>query len=237
MELEGKVAVVTGGGSGLGRFIVEALRAAGARVIVADVTPGEGVTPADVTTETGRAAVLAAAQAAGGLDVLVNNAGGWTVGGEQFPDATAAAWRSAIELNLLAPMALAQDALPALGRGHGAVVNIASSAAVDTSAYASPEYAGAKAALIRFTTAVADWRERYAVRVNCIVPGWIGLERAHRELAAMSPAERASAPALVPPTSVAAQVLRLARDESLAGCVVGMLDGDQEPCILHRSDE
>ncbi len=231
MELDGKVAVVTGGASGLGWFVVEALRGAGARVIVADLRPAEGVTVADVATETGRAAVLAAAQGAGGLDVLVNNAGGWSVGGAQFPDAEPAAWRAAIELNLLAPMALTQQALPALRRGRGAVVNIASSAGVQTTAYGSPEYGTAKAALIRFTTAVADWRERYGVRVNCVVPGWIGLERAHDERAAMPPAERATAPALIPPEEIAAQVLRLARDESLAGRVVGMFDGDQEPVL------
>ncbi|MBO0844629.1 MAG: SDR family NAD(P)-dependent oxidoreductase [Nocardioides sp.] len=232
MELEGRVAAVTGGGSGLGRFIVEALRAAGARVVVADIAPGEGVTLADVATDSGRAAVLTAAQSAGGLDVLVNNAGGWSIGGAQFPGVAPSAWRAAVELNLLAPMALVQDALPALRRSRGAVVNIASSAGVETSAYGSPEYAAAKAALIRFTTAVADWRDRYGVRVNCIVPGWIGLDRAHRELAAMSPAERAGAPALIAPAAIAAQVLRLARDESLAGRVLGMPNGSQEPSFL-----
>lgn len=117
MDLEGTVAVVTGGASGLGWFIVEALRAAGARVIVADLGPAEGVTVADIATETGRTAVLAAAQAAGGLDVLVNNAGGWSIGGAQFPDAEPAAWRAAIELDLLAPMAMSQQALPTLRLG------------------------------------------------------------------------------------------------------------------------
>lgn len=231
MDLDGKVAVVTGGASGLGWFVAESLRAVGAHVIVADVQLAEGVTVADVATEAGRTAVLAEAQAADGLGVLVNNAGGWS-GSAQFPDAEPAVWRAAIELNLLAPMALTQQALPALRRGRGAVVNVASSAGVEMTAYGSPEYGAAKAGLIRFTTAVADWRERYGVRVNCVVPGWIGLERAYDERAAMSSAERASAPTLVPPEVIAAQVLRLVRDESLAGRVVSVLDGDHEPVLL-----
>lgn len=111
-------------------------------------------------------------------------------------------------------------------------MNIASSAGVQTTAYCSPEYGAAKAGPIRFTTSVADWRERYGVRVNCVVPAWIGLERAHDQRAVMTPAERANAPALVPPELIAAQVLRLARDESLAGRVVSMLTGDQEPVLL-----
>lgn len=232
MDLDGRVVIVTGGASGLGGFIAEAFRAVGARVIVADLRPAEGVTVADVATEAGRAAVLAEARDAGGLDVLVNNAGGWTVGSAQFPDAPASAWRAAIELNLLAPMELAQRALPELRRSNGAVVNVASSAGVESTAYGSPEYAAAKAGLIRFTTAAADWRERYGVRVNCVVPGWVGLERAHDELAAMSPAQRRAAPPLVRPELVAAQVLRLACDRALAGRVVTLLRGDEEPALL-----
>lgn len=99
------------------------------------------------------------------------------------------------------------------------------------SAYRSPEYAAAKAGLVRFTTSVADWRERYGVRVNCIVPGWVGLARAVDELAALPEEERAQAPALVPPEAIADQVLRLVTDDSLAGRVVTMLDAE-DPVLL-----
>lgn len=232
MDLDGKVAVVTGAGGGLGWYLAEALREAGAVVIAVDVRAGRAITVADVGTEDGRGVVLAEARAAGGLHVLVNNAGGWSAGESQFPDAAPTAWRSAIELNLCAPMALTQLALTDLRAGHGAVVNVSSSAGLETAAYESPEYAAAKAGLVRFTRAVADWQIRYGVRVNCVVPGWIELDRARGELAAMSADERAAVPTLVPPQEVAAQVLRLLRDDSLAGRVVTMLDGDHEPTLL-----
>ncbi|MGA9746976.1 MAG: SDR family oxidoreductase [Nocardioides sp.] len=232
MELHGKVSVVTGAGSGVGWFVAERLRTAGATVIAVDVVRDDGITEADVASESGRATVVRAAEAAGGADVLVNNAGGWSTGGAQYPDADPARWRAAMDLDLLAPMGLLQMLLSGLRDGHGAVVNVASSAGVETTAYGSPEYAAAKAGLIRFTTSVADWRERYGVRVNCVVPGWVGLERAHNELLVMSAHERATMPALVPPELIADQVVRLLRDDSLAGRVVTMLDGDLEPVLL-----
>lgn len=223
--------MVTGAASGLGRLIAEALREAGSTVVAVDIDPGERICVADVATDQGRASVLEAAESLGGADVLVNNAGGWSTGGAQFPDAEPGSWRAAVELDLVAPMALTQLLLPGLRRGHGAVVNVASSAGVGTTAYASPEYAAAKAGLVRFTTSVADWRERYGVRVNCVVPGWIGLARAYEELAAMPARTRAATPALVPPGLVVSQIVRLLRDDSLSGRVVTMLDGDHDPVL------
>jgi NAD(P)-dependent dehydrogenase (short-subunit alcohol dehydrogenase family) len=233
MELVEKLAVVTGGASGFGHYVVQELIQAGARVLVVDRAAHghDDVLVADVTTEAGRASILDAGAALGGIDVLVNNAGGWTLGGSQFPEAEATAWRMALELNLLAPMALTQLCLLQMqGRG-GAVVNVSSSAGMGRATYGSPEYATAKAGLIRFTTSTADWAGRFGVRVNCIVPGWIGLERAHAELAAMDDESRSAAGPIVSPESITREVLRLLRDDRLAGRVVTMLD-DTEPVLL-----
>jgi NAD(P)-dependent dehydrogenase (short-subunit alcohol dehydrogenase family) len=239
VELRGAVALVTGGGAGLGRFIAERLVAADARVVVADLASKEGGSevafvgcdvrvPADV-----EAAIEAVCSRHGGLDLLVNNAGG--VGAAHYPDASFASWRAILDLNLTGPMLATQLALePMRARGGGAVVNIASSAGLGLAPYDSPDYGAAKAGLIRFTSTVASLRETMNVRVNCVVPDWIGLERAHAELAAMSPEEQAAAPPFVEPSAIADVVADLACDESLAGRVV-VMRGGEEPEVLPQS--
>lgn len=247
MELRDRVAVVTGGAAGVGRVVVSALAARGAVVLVADVDGGRcAATVAEVEVAGGRAAPLvvdvcaddaaevlvSTASRLGRLGVLVNNAGGWGGAGRRFPDAAPGEWGRVLELNLGAPMRLTQAALePLRAAGGGAVVNVASGAGLELSPYGSPEYGAAKAGLIRFTAAVAGLRERFGVRVNCLVPGWIGLPRAHAELAAMPSAQRARTPPFVPPESVAAAVLRLAGADDLAGRVL-VLRGGRAPELL-----
>ena len=64
------------------------------------------------------------------------------------------------------------------------------------------------------------------VRVNCIVPDWIGLDRAHAELERMPAARRATMPPLIPPGTVAEAVVRLIRDDSLSGRVLVLPGGE-----------
>jgi NAD(P)-dependent dehydrogenase (short-subunit alcohol dehydrogenase family) len=247
VELAGRVAIVTGGAGGLGAFVVSRLLTSGASVVAADVEEGalaarEGgssvLVQADVRVAADLERVVAfAVERFGGLDVLVNNAGGVSRGA-QFPAASALEWRATMELNLLGPMLLTQLALkPMRARGGGAVVNIASSAGIEWTPYDSPEYGAAKAGLIRFTTSLGGLREEVGVRVNCVVPHWIGLERAHEELAAMSPSERAAAPPFVDPDDVADAVVWLACDESLAGRVVEMRGGEPRRLLPTGTEE
>lgn len=240
MELRGAVALVTGGAGGLGAFIVSRLVSGGASVVVADVAGGqasrEGVSflHADmrVAEDVSRMVDVTLARHSR-LDVLVNCAGG--AGAAAYPVASAGEWQATLFLNLGAPMLATQLALDAMrAGGGGAVVNIASSAGVEWGAYESPEYGAAKAGLIRFTTSLTGLRESMRVRVNCVVPHWIGLDRAKAELAAMSPAERAAAPPFVDPSAIADKVADLACDETLAGAVVEMRGGE-EPRFLPQS--
>jgi NAD(P)-dependent dehydrogenase (short-subunit alcohol dehydrogenase family) len=243
VELAGRVAVVTGGSGGLGRSIVERLVAEGCMVVAADVEPGALAAREDESAVFCRTDVRVGADVErmlafavdrfGGLDLLVNNAGGVSRG-KQWPSASALEWRATMELNLLGPMLATQLALePMRARGGGAVVNIASSAGVEWTPYSSPEYGAAKAGLVRFTTCVGDLP---GARVNCIVPGWIGLPRAHEELAAMGPAERAAAPPFVEPAAIAQTVVWLLRSDSMSGCVVEM-PGGSERRILGTGNE
>jgi 3-oxoacyl-[acyl-carrier protein] reductase len=187
---------------------------------VADAVAGTPVT-ADLATGGGVAAVVAAVGSE--LDVLVNCAGGWHPSGRHYPDAAPAEWDAVLTLNLRSPMRLLQALRDPLSRSPvGAAVAIASSAGRGTGAYASPEYAAAKAGLIRFTTSLTDWQQRFGVRVACVVPGWIGLPRAHDEVAALPPGER---PELIPPERIAAEVVALITDPGAAGRVVVMEEG------------
>jgi NAD(P)-dependent dehydrogenase (short-subunit alcohol dehydrogenase family) len=248
MDLAGRVAIVTGGAAGLGAFVVRRLVGEGCSVVVADVDEGASAASevgagvafvrADVRVGADvERAVAVAVERFGGLDVLVNNAGGVSRGA-QFPHASALEWGATLDLNLRSPMLATQLALePMQARGGGAVVNIASSAGLGLAPYDSPEYGAAKAGLIRFTSSVAGLREEMGVRVNCVVPHWIGLDRAHAELAAMSPEERAGAPAFVDPVCIADTVVWLVRDDSLAGRVVEMRGGEDRRLLDTGNEE
>lgn len=212
MELRDRVAIVTGGSAGLGAIVAARLRAEGANVVVADLE-GEGDTfvRADLRQHADVERTIAfAAERFGGLDLLINNAGGW--GSANFPDPE---WRATLELNLIAPMHATELAIEAM-HGGGAVVNVASSAGLGLAPYDSPEYGAAKAGLIRFTATLGRLER---VRVNCVVPGWVGLERAHAERAMMTPAQRQAAGPLIDPSEVAKAILWLALDDTLRGRV------------------
>jgi NAD(P)-dependent dehydrogenase (short-subunit alcohol dehydrogenase family) len=214
MELTGATVLVTGGAVGVGRAIARAFTAAGADVWIADIQPapaGAGhFVATDVTDEAQLRSLIAAARP----DVLVNNAGGLGHIPPHFPEAPPESWSHKLDLNLRAPMRATQLALE---HGAAAIVNVASMAGWEDGPAPSPEYAAAKAGLIRFTQSLGALE---AARVSCVVPGWIATERGLAELAAMAPAERAAAAPMVAEDAVAGAVVALARDEDAGGRVV-----------------
>lgn len=246
MEIGGKVAIVTGAGAETGRAIALRLGAEGAAIVVVDVdTEGGNETARRVESAGGRAAfvetdvrviddvhrmVSSAERTFGGVDILVNNAGG--APDPHFPDAGYMHWGATLDLNLRSPMLATQIALEAMRRrGGGAVVNIASTAGLGFQPYVSPEYAAAKAGLIRFTSSLGSLRQEMNVRVNCLVPDWIGTDRAAEELGAMSPEERAGELAPLPMREVTDAVVELIRDDTLGGRVMVMWREEQRRLI------
>jgi NAD(P)-dependent dehydrogenase (short-subunit alcohol dehydrogenase family) len=204
VEVAGRTALVTGGAAGTGRAIARRLVAAKAHVIVADLNRGDvgRFVKMDVADPDPRLFE--------GVDILVNNAGGghWP---PHYPDP---GWEAKLDLNLRGPLLATQFALE---RGARTIVNIASSAGHETTPHAFPEYAVAKAGLIRFTTA---YEPPPGVRVNCVSPGWILTERAEHDLAAMTPEQRAQAPEPIPLDTIVDAVMRFIEDETLNHQVV-----------------
>jgi 2-keto-3-deoxy-L-fuconate dehydrogenase len=231
-DFDGLVAVVTGGGSGIGLATARLLAARGAGVAVLDLDPAAaaaaGAEPlvADVTDDASvRAAVAAAADRLGGIDVLVNNAGVGAVGTvEDNPDEE---WLRVLEVNLLGVVRTTRAALPHLRRsGSAAIVNtcsIAATAGLPDRAL----YSASKGALLSLTLAMAADHVREGIRVNCVTPGTVDTPWVRRLLAqaADEPAElaalRARQPSgrLVTAEEVAAAIAYLA--SPLAGATVG----------------
>ncbi|WP_327186373.1 SDR family NAD(P)-dependent oxidoreductase [Streptomyces sp. NBC_01334] len=182
-DFEGLTALVTGGGSGIGRATAELLAERGARVAVLDLDPSGVQKPllgylADVTDDASvRAAVAAAVTDLGGLDILVNNAGVGAQG--TVEDNDDAEWHRVLDVNVLGMVRAARAALPHLRRSsHAAIVNtcsIAATAGLPQRAL----YSATKGAVYSLTLAMAADHVREGIRVNCVNPGtadtpWIG---------------------------------------------------------------
>jgi 2-hydroxycyclohexanecarboxyl-CoA dehydrogenase len=180
-RLEDKIAIVTGGGQGIGRAIAGKLAAEGASVVVidldeasaketADALPGAIAIRADVTDRQGvQAMVSRVVEQFGHVDVLVNNAG-WDKA-SSFVDSDPADWDRAIAVNLYGVLHTCKAVLPLMAeRGSGAVVNLGSDAGrVGSSGEAV--YSAAKGGIIAFTKSLAREMARHQVRVNCVCPG------------------------------------------------------------------
>jgi NAD(P)-dependent dehydrogenase (short-subunit alcohol dehydrogenase family) len=242
MNLNGKAALVTGAAAGIGAGIAERLAAEGMTVVIADPDEATGrataariggsFVAADVATEAG---VRAAIEAAGPVAVLVNNAGG--IEEPCFPAAGPVKWGRTLDLNLGAVMLATQLVLPAMaGRGGGAVLNIGSTAGLGTASHASPEYAVAKAGVIRFTACLAPLRDTTGVRVNCICPGLVDTPSSRRSRARMTPAERAALPPVLTPADIAAAAMVFLADDSLAGRIMLCRQGGEPPRLLPVTD-
>ncbi|HEY2789008.1 MAG TPA: SDR family oxidoreductase [Gaiellales bacterium] len=250
MDIEGRTAMVTGAGAGIGRTIALRLAAKKAAVVVVDV---DGVAArrtveavadaggrasavvADLTRPRDVERVVATATAADGrLDILVNNAGGYA--SPVYPEASARHWQRVLDLNLRAPMLAIQAALPALERdGGGAVVNIASSAGVGLDPHPGPEYAAAKAGVIRLTACLGPLGER-GVRVNCVCPHTVATEAVLRAItghtARGEPLPLDLQGELIDPAEVARVAVELIQADGMAGRVIA-LHGGRPPRLLH----
>lgn len=236
MDLDGKNAVVTGGGRGIGAAAARALAEAGARVLVAARTRSQieamadgrsiWAEPCDVTQPASvRSLEAAAERLLGAVDILVNNAG--VASAAPVPKITLEDWNRLMAVNATGTFLCTQAFLPGMiARGWGRIVNIASVAGISGGPYIAA-YAASKHAVLGFTRSAAAEVGPKGVTVNAICPGYVDtemtresiarivektgrtLEEARRSLESQSPQGR-----LIQPEEVAALVLSLCGDSA-----------------------
>jgi meso-butanediol dehydrogenase/(S,S)-butanediol dehydrogenase/diacetyl reductase len=182
MRLENKVALITGGGSGVGAAVARLFAREGAKVVVTGRRPEPieavaaeiaGVAEAGDTSDPAHAteAVAAAVSAFGGLDVVVASAGMGIEG--SVGDMEDEHWRRTLDVNLTGPMMITRAALPVmLERGGGSVVLVSSTNAI-ASAPLSAAYDASKAGLNALARAIAVDYGPQGIRANALCPGWI----------------------------------------------------------------
>jgi 2-dehydro-3-deoxy-D-gluconate 5-dehydrogenase len=188
-DLQGKVALVTGGNGGIGLAMAQALAQAGARIAVVGRNPdkldaavarlsnagaeAQGYA-ADVCDEAAVASLVAqVVEDFGRLDILVNNAG--INIRKQVQDLSLAEWNAVMDTNLTSAFLCSRAAFPHLKKQGGKVINIGSMTSIFGASFA-PAYSASKGGIVQLTRALATAWATDNIQVNAVLPGWIDTE-------------------------------------------------------------
>jgi len=195
-RLKGKVAIVTGGGSGIGRATCELFAEEGAQVVVADVDQRQGESvAANIKNSGGQARFVFAdisreedaarltEETVGnflGVDILVNNAAVFVLKGIE---ATVEDWRRSLDVNVIGPSLVSKFAVEEMKkRGSGAIVNLGSMSSFIAQRH-FVTYSATKAAMVQMTRNMAMDLAPFNIRVNCVCPGTIITQATERHRA------------------------------------------------------
>ena len=190
-EFEGKTAIVTGAGRGMGRTVAERLSAGGARLAINDVVGEWAERTAAAIKETGREAVAVPGSVTSSADVgrmvedtlkqygevhiLVNNAG--ILRPTRVIEIEEEEWDMVVEVNLKGTYLCSRAVLPAMQEAKwGRIVNFSSTAGKSISTVGGAHYTAAKAGVLGFTRQLASEVARYGITVNAVCPGLIDTE-------------------------------------------------------------
>jgi NAD(P)-dependent dehydrogenase (short-subunit alcohol dehydrogenase family) len=231
MRLQGRVAVVTGGGSGIGLASVRRLAGEGAKVVVADVDTDSGKVAADEVgglfvrtdvTEAQQVEALfqAAVDTYGSLDIAFNNAGISPPDDDSILDTGIEAWQKVQNVNLTSVYLCCKAAIPHMLRaGRGSIINTASFVAVMGAATSQISYTASKGGVLAMSRELGVQFARQGIRVNALCPGPVNTPLL-RELFAKDPERAQRRLVHVPmgrfaePAEIASAVAFLASDDS-----------------------
>lgn len=223
-----KVAIITGAAGGIGAAIAARLHAEGASVIIADLKADAAQATADALVAAGgghaigvgcdvgseeqvETAVRAAIERFGAIDVIVNNAGLMTF--KTLAEFTGDDWLKVLRVDLLGAAFFTRQAFLHFGEKGGAIVNIASVHAIETSANAAP-YSAAKAAMLSLTRTTAIEGRDLKIRANAVLPGAIDTPMLWENPNVKSGAETIDKRDVGTPEDIAAAVAFLASDDA-----------------------
>ncbi|KIP53536.1 SDR family NAD(P)-dependent oxidoreductase [Leucobacter komagatae] len=195
IDLAGKVAIVTGGGAGMGRAISQLLATHGATVVVADISlAGAEETANSIVSDGGNASAVLlnvtdedqvgevtswVAETYGRIDFVYNNAGITTL--KNIEDMPLAEWQRVFDVNCTGIFLMSRAVIPIMrAQGHGRIINTASSAGKSVVPMQS-HYAATKSAVIGFTRSLAIELKDDGILVNCFCPGRVLTEMSKRE--------------------------------------------------------
>jgi len=242
-RLDGKIALITGAGRGIGRAAALLFAAEGAKVAAAEVVPEDGRATVEAIERAGGKALLVETDVAepeqveravretvrafGGLHVLYNNAGGATSrDGKATEMALDEFWRT-IGVDLFGTFLGCRFAIPVMVEGGGgSIINTTSIRAMIGTA-GSDAYTAAKGGVLTLTKALALQWAAHGIRVNAIAPGVVLSERVRKLLRDDDPLKRKSILGVSEPEDVAPMALYLASDESrrVTGAILPMDSG------------
>lgn len=235
MRLENKVALITGGGSGIGAAVARRFAAEGAQIVVTGRRPAPLAAVAAevggiaVDGDTGdpahvEEAISAAVSHFGGIDILVASAG--VAPGGAVGDMDDEQWQTTLNTNLNGPMMMSRAVLPGmLGRGGGSIVFVSSTAGLAAAPY-SAAYDVSKAGLIALARALAvDYGSR-GIRANALVPGWVRTPMGDRSMDALGAERQITRQAAYDRATAHVPLRRAGTPEEMSAC-----------CLFLASDE
>jgi NAD(P)-dependent dehydrogenase (short-subunit alcohol dehydrogenase family) len=234
-RFNGKTALVTGAGSGIGREIVLQLKREGADVMAADIgfDPNQPFNPAlgvvqtllDVRhKEDVDRAVSGVIERMGQIDVLINAAG--VMVADDVADIRDETWNQILDVNLTGAMRVCRAVLPHMrGRDRGAIVNVSSVAAFNASA-GMASYAASKSGLVALTRALANRYGTDGVRANCVCPGWVRTRMSEAEMAEFAQANGTTVEREFERVAQRIALGRVAEPAEIARCVAFLASDD-----------